>query len=142
MDDLITIQRPIQEVFAFITDHANDKLWKPFVTESRQISGGSIDVGTRFAIVTMAWGYRRAGEVEIVEYIPYQSFAYQAHDSIYPFIARFMFSETSAGTQICGEVEFQAKGLWKLFTPLFLLVIHTQSKQTFKRLKQILERDF
>ncbi len=142
MDDLVTIQRPIQEVFAFITDHANDKLWKPFVTESRQISVGSIGVGTRFEIVTTAWGYRRSGEVEIVECEPYCSFAYKAHDPIYPFVARSMFSETSAGTQIRGEVEFQATGLWKLFTPLFLLVIHTQSKQTFKRLQQILERDY
>ena len=64
MDDIITIYRPIQEVFAYVTDHANDKYWKPFATESRQVSAGPIGLGTRFEIVTTAWNYRRAGEAE------------------------------------------------------------------------------
>lgn len=140
MDDLGVINRPIQKVFAFVSDHSNDKLWKPFVTESRQISAGPIGVGTCFEIVIDAWGYRRAGEVEIVEYQPYHSFAYRANDQIYPFIARSTFSETPSGTQILGQVEFQTKGLWKLFTPLFLLFIRSQSRKTFNRLKQILEQ--
>ena len=140
MTDIIVIDRPIQEVFAFVADHSNDKLWKPFVTESRQISSGPIGVGTRFEIVTVTWGYRRAGEVEIVEYKPDQSFAYRVHDPIYPLVARSTFSETPSGTQIHGQVEFQAKGLWKLFTPLFLIFICSQSKQTFNRLKQIIEQ--
>ena len=140
MDDLVVIQRPIQEVFDYVADHSNDKYWKPFVTESRKVSTGPIGVGTRFEIVALAWGYRRAGEVEIVEYQPYCSFAYRANDPIYPFIARSTFSETPSGTQILGQVEFQTKGLWKLFTPLFLMFIRSQSRPTFNRLKQILEQ--
>ncbi len=53
-DDLVMINRPIQEVFAFVTDHANDKYWKPLVTESKKISTEPIGVGTRFEIVTVA----------------------------------------------------------------------------------------
>ena len=140
MDDLIIINRPIQEVFTFVTDHANDKLWKPFVTESRQTSPGAIGVGTRFEIITVARNYRRVGEVEVLEYQPYSFFVYRAHDKIYPFIAQLWFSEMGSGTQIRGNVEFQARGLWKLFTPLFLMLIRGQSKQTFNHLKQVIER--
>ena len=140
MDNLIMINRPIQEVFAFVTDHANDKYWKPFVTESRQITPGVIGVGTRFEIATVAWNYRRVGEVEVLEYEPYGFYVYRAHDKIYPFIAQLSFAEKGSGTQIWGNVEFQAKSLWKLFTPLFLMFIRRQSKQTFNRLKQVIER--
>jgi len=140
MDDLIVINRPLQEVFDYLIDHSNDKYWKPFVTESRKVTADPIDVGTRFEIIITTWGYRRSGEVEIVECEPYRSFAYKAHDPIYPFVARNMFSETPAGTQIRGQVEFQATGFWKLFTPLFLLFIRIQLKQTFNRLRQILEQ--
>jgi len=139
MDDLITINRPLREVFEYLVDHSNDKYWKPFVTESIKITPDPIGVGTRFEITTIAWGYRRSGEVEIVEYNPCHSFAYKVHDPIYPFVARSTFSETLSGTQIHGQVDFQAKGLEKLLVPLFLMVIRTQSNQTFKRLKQILE---
>src|SRR5678816_1039399 len=106
MDDLVIINRPIQEVFAFITDHANDKYWKPFVTESRKISAGPIGVGTRFEIVTVAGGYRRSGEVEILEYEPGRMFSYRGHDSHFPFVGQIMFLTTPSGTHLHGHVEF------------------------------------
>ena len=141
MDDLITIDRPIQEVFAYITDHANDKYWKPFVTESRQISPGPIGVGTRFEIVTVAWSYHHAGEVEVLEYEPHSYYVYRAHDKIFSFIARLWFSESpsASGTHMRGQVEFQAKGVGKALAPLFRMFMGSQSKQTFARLKQVIE---
>ena len=139
MDDLIIINRSVQEVFAYVTDHANDKYWKPFVTESRQISAGIIGVGTRFEIVTVAWGYRRSGEVEILEYEPDRIFTYRGHDRHFPFIGQLMFSTTPSGTHIHGRVEFQAQGFWKLLSPLPLMFFRSQTKSTFARLKQIME---
>jgi hypothetical protein len=139
MDDLISIDRPIQEVFAYVADHANDKYWKPFVTESRQVTAGQIGVGTRFEIVTVSWNYRHAGEVEILEYQPHSYYVYQAHDKIFSFIARLWFSESASGTEMRGQVEFQAKGAWKALTPLLRMFIRGQSKQTFARLKRVIE---
>jgi hypothetical protein len=139
MDDLTIINLPIQEIFAFVTDHANDKYWKPFVTESRQISAGAIGVGTRFEIVTVTWGYQRTGEVEVLAYEPYNSYVYRSNDKLLPFVAQLSFSSTSSGTHIQGHVEFHAQGLWKLFTSLLLIFFRGQSKQTFARLKHIME---
>ena len=139
MDDLVIINRPIEEVFAFVTDHTNDKYWKPFVTESRKISTDSIGVGTRFEIVTVVWGHRRAGEVEILEYEPYSSFVYKGHDQIFPFIGQLWFSTAPPGTHLRGQVEFPAHGLWKLLAPLPLMFFRSQTKSTFARLKQVLE---
>jgi uncharacterized protein YndB with AHSA1/START domain len=138
MEDLV-INRPVQEVFAFVSDHSNDRLWKPFVTESRQISAGPIGVGTRFEIVTVAWGYRHSGEVEILEYEPDRMFAYRGHDRHFPFVARLMFSTTPSGTHIRGHVEFQARGMWKLLSTLPLMFFRSQTKRTFVRLKQVIE---
>ena len=139
MDDLVVINRPIQEVFAFVTDHANDKYWKPFVTESRQISAGGIGVGARFEIVTVTWGYRRAGEVEVLAYEPYSSYVYRSNDKLLPFVAQLSFSSTSSGTHIQGHVEFHAQGLGKIFAPFLAIFFRSQSKQTFARLKQVME---
>jgi polyketide cyclase/dehydrase/lipid transport protein len=140
MDDLVIINRPIQDVFAYVTDHANDKYWKPFVTESRKVSAGTIGVGTRFEIVTVAWGYRRSGEVEILEYEPERMFKYRGHDRYFPFIGQLMFSKVPSGTHIHGHVEFQAQGVWKLLSPLPLMFFRSQTKQTFNYLKQIIEQ--
>jgi Polyketide cyclase / dehydrase and lipid transport len=139
MDDLVVINRSIKEVFAFVSDHSNDNLWKPFVTESRQISAGPIGVGTRFEIVTVAWGYRRSGEVEVLEYEPQSLYVYRANDKLLPFIAQLTFAPVPSGTAICGQVKFQAHGMWKLLSPLPLMFFRSQTKRTFARLKQVLE---
>jgi len=139
MDDLVIINRPIEEVFAFVTDHSNDKLWKPFVTESRQISTGAIGPGTRFEIVTVAWNYRRAGEVEVLEYDPYHLYTYRGNDEIFPFVAQLSFAPVPSGTAIRGHVEFQAQGLWKLLAPVPLMFFRSQTRPTFNRLKEIME---
>jgi hypothetical protein len=36
-------------------------------------------------------------------------------------------------------VEFQARGFWKLLSPLPLLFFRSQTKRTFLRLKQVME---
>jgi len=139
MDNLVVISRPIQEVFAFVTDHANDKYWKPFVTESRQITTGSIGLGTRFEIVTIAGNYRRAGEVEVLEYKPYHLYVYRGNDKLFPFVAQLSFASVPSGTTIRGHVKFHAQGLWKLLAPFPLMFFRSQTKTTFTRLKQVLE---
>ena len=139
MDDLTTINCPIQDVFAFVTDHANDKRWKPFVTESRKISPGLIGKGTLFEIAVTTWNQRFAGQVEILEYEPYHWYVYRSNSQPFPFVAQLEFSSNSSGTHIRGHVQFQAKGLWKVFTPLFLLFFRSQTKQTFARLKTVIE---
>ena len=139
MDDLVIIDRPIQEVFAFVTDHSNDKLWKPFVTESRQISTGPIGVGTRFEIVTVAWGYRRTGTVEILEYELDRRFVYRGNDRAFSFVGQLWFSEVQSGTHLQGHVAFQAQGLWKVLALIPVLFFRLQSKSTFAHLKQVME---
>jgi hypothetical protein len=139
MDDLIVINRSIQEVFAYVTNHANDKFWKPFVTESRQVSTGAIGVGTLFEIVTTTWKQRSTGQVEILEYKPYSWYVYKSNSQPFHFVAQLLFSPTPSGTQLQGQVTFHAKGLWKLFTPFLAIFFHSQTKQTFTRLKQVME---
>lgn len=107
--------------------------------ESRQISAGPIGVGTRFEIVTVAWGYHRSGEVEILVYEPDRMFAYRGHDRHFPFVGQLMFSTTPSGTRIRGHVQFQARGVWKLLSPLPLMFFRSQTKRTFVRLKQVIE---
>jgi Polyketide cyclase / dehydrase and lipid transport. len=139
MDNIVIINRPIQEVFAFVTDHANDKQWKPFVVESRQVSAGPINVGTMFEVTVVSWNRHIPGHVEVLEYEPYRWYAYKSHSQPLPFIASLSFTPTPSGTAIRGDVKFQARGAWRWLTPLLLIIIRSQSKQTFARLKKVMD---
>ena len=141
MDNLIVVNRPIQEVFEFMTNQSNAKLWKPFVTESRQITNGEIGVGTQFIEGIDVLNRHFSGIVEILEYQPYHWFAYKTREEPYPFslFAQMSFEETPAGTLIRGHVDFQGHGLfWNWLTPLIRLFFKSQSK-SFYRFKQIVE---
>lgn len=139
MDELITIRLPVEQVFAFVTDHANDKLWKTFVTESRMISSGRIGKGTLFEVVIAPGGRRIAGQVEILEYEPHRWYVYRSNSQLIPFVAQMEFSSVPDGTHIRGHVEFQTKGIWTFIAPLFLIFFRSQTKRTFARLKTVLE---
>jgi len=139
VDDLVVINLPIQEVFAYVTDHANDKYWKPFVTESRQVSAGPIGVGTLFEVVIVTLKRRMADQVEVLEYEPYHWYVYRSNSQLFAFTVQLSFSTVASGTHIQGHVKFHAQELWKLFTPFLALFFRSQSKQTFAHLKQVME---
>ena len=139
MDDLVIIHLPIQEVFAYVTDHANDKYWKPFVTESRKISAGPIGVGTLFEVVVVTLKRRIADQVEVLEYEPSHWYVYSSNNPLFAFTAQLSVSTVASGTHIQGHVNFHARGVWKLFTPFLAMFFRSQSKQTFARLKQVME---
>jgi len=139
MNDLVTINRPPQDVFDFVANHANDKLWKPFVTVSKQISAGAIGVGTRFEVGTLISNRYFASNVEIVEYEPHRWYVYKSNAQPFPFIAQLSFESITSGTAIRGQVEFQAHGLWKVFAPIIQAFFKSQEKHTFSQLKKVLE---
>jgi len=139
MNDLVTINRPIKDVFEFVANHANDKLWKPFVTTSKQTSTGHIGVGTRFEVGMVTWNHYLASTVEIVEYEPYRWYVYKSCTPPFHFVAHLSFASVALGTELRGYVEFQARGLWKLLKPLIKTFFKSQEKHTFSKLKKILE---
>src|SRR5215208_1276216 len=48
VDQSVVIERPLEEVFAFLADPENDAQWTPMVTETRKTSEGPLGVGTRY----------------------------------------------------------------------------------------------
>ena len=139
MDDLVTINRPTQDVFEFVANHANDKLWKPFVTVSKQISAGAIGTGTQFEVGMMILNRYFASNVEIIEYEPYSWYVYKSGAEPFPFVAHLAFASVPSGTAIRGYIEFQIYGLWSWFAPFVRIFFKSQEKHTFSQLKKVLE---
>jgi uncharacterized membrane protein len=45
-----TIDRPVEDVFAYVADVANDPAWHTDVVEGRKVSDGPIGTGSRLQI--------------------------------------------------------------------------------------------
>jgi uncharacterized protein YndB with AHSA1/START domain len=64
----ITIGRPPDEVFDLVGNPDNDTKWGTLIAESRQVSPGSVSVGTQFEQMATFLGARLAAEIEVTEY--------------------------------------------------------------------------
>ncbi|MCW2991539.1 MAG: hypothetical protein JWM73_2133, partial [Solirubrobacterales bacterium] len=62
------IDRPIEEVFAFLADGTNDKKFSPRVQEIRQTTDGPPGVGTRFASTVKDAGMTTEREFELTAF--------------------------------------------------------------------------
>jgi carbon monoxide dehydrogenase subunit G len=63
------VDRPIEEVFAFLANGENDVKFSPRVQEIRKLTDGPIGVGTRFASTVKDAGMTTKREFELTEFV-------------------------------------------------------------------------
>jgi hypothetical protein len=66
----IVIDRPLEEVFAFVTDPHNNALWCGWFIESEVTSNGPIGVGTTFRNVATFLGKRIEADAVVTSWEP------------------------------------------------------------------------
>ena len=68
----IVVERPIEEVFAFVTDARNDPLWQAAagLWESRLLPEGPVGVGTQILELWHAMGVKAQATSEVTTYEP------------------------------------------------------------------------
>src|SRR3954453_2610044 len=65
-----TINRPLDEVFAFLSDGTNDRKFSPRVQEITKTTDGPIGVGTVYKSTVNDAGMKSAREFELTEFVP------------------------------------------------------------------------
>jgi uncharacterized membrane protein len=110
-ENTIRIDRPVEELFAFLSDFENIPKWNYYVLEVRQLSEGSIGVGTTYHQI------RKTDEQDfrIIEFEPGHTVAVKTLPQSSPsFERKFTLYEEGDTTRLRDE--------WKLDTgrPAFL----------------------
>lgn len=135
----IVVNRPVSEVFAYVTDVSNLAEWQGGVVEARQVSEGPVGVGTRFTEVRKFLGRRIESALEVTEHEPDRRFSLNVASGPVPFEVRHTFEAIDGGTRIRVEGEGEPGGFFKMAEPL----VARQAKRTFEHdfatLKDILE---
>jgi len=96
-ENTIVIQRPVEEVFAFVADFENVPKWNYYVMSVRQRSEGAIGEGTIYHQI------RKGDEqdFQVTEYQPNQTIAVKTTPGSQPrFERRFVFKPVEGGTRI------------------------------------------
>ena len=140
IENSITINRPIEEVFAFVTDVRNDVKWRSDVVESKVTSSGSLGVGATFEFASEFMGRKIETEVEMTAYDPPKRFAWKSIKSPIPVSAVTTFEAVADGTLVVDTADFEPGGFFKIAEPLLIKQAQSAAEKDMKKLKELLEK--
>jgi uncharacterized protein YndB with AHSA1/START domain len=141
LDKSVVIERPLEEVFAFVANRENDALWAPVVTETRKTTEGPLDVGTTYEQAGRFLGRNLEMHFEVTEYEPNRKIG-QRLMSQGRLVATSVCSveAVSGGTRLTLTGEAQTGGFfWLLPDRIMLFPAQRIMGVALRNLKELLE---
>ncbi len=136
----VVIDRPVEEVFAFVTDLNNDPLWQSTSLETEQTSEGPVDAGTTFRNTSKFLGRRIDSTYEVTENDPPHKQCVRITSGPIPGSGCYLFEPANGGsTRFTQIFEAEAGGFFRLAEPLVARAIRRQMEADMETLKDLLE---
>jgi len=141
----VVINRPVEEVFEFVTNPKNDVLWQSGVLESEQTSEGPMGVGTMVRSVSQSLGRRMESLSEITEYEPNTKIKYKVTSGPMTGEPSCTFEPVEGGTRLTfvgeGEIGGFFKRLVGLADSIVVRMMQRGVETDLANLKDILEAE-
>ena len=135
----IAIRRPIEDVFAVLTDVEKTGSWFPGDVEEHWTSPPPHGVGsTRHAVVRMR-GRRSENDAVVVEYDPPHKAAMAGTTPNAPFVATLVFSRDGDATLVEVTTEFALRGAARIAGPFFAAWYGRAWVRGLRTLKRLME---
>lgn len=115
----VSIKRPVDEVFHFILDGENNMLWRPSLTDIKNATGESLEVGTTFIQgMKGPFGRRISGDYEITsceknKFISFQVISGPARPN-----GTYDFEYNGTETKVTFTLSYRPKGIARFMDPM------------------------
>ena len=133
------IARPIDEVFAFVSDPGNFPQWNSAVQAVHKTSEGERGVGSTYSMERQLPSGRARNELEIVACESPNEFAIRTTSGPTPFLYRYSLSTENGATVVQLDAHVELEGAPSLLGPLARRAVKKGVDDNFSTLKRILE---
>jgi hypothetical protein len=137
------IERPVEQVFAFVSDPTNDVKWHWTVLRAWRTSEGPIDVGSTFKWDAKFLG-RREADVEITRCEPNHAVATLVKSGWMQVIVTYLVAPEDGATRITRRTEIPLPRLLRWLDPLVRPIARPYANKDngdhLRKLKEELER--
>lgn len=134
----VEIEKPVDEVFAFVANLENTPRWNGDVVKAKKMSAGPIEAGTVFR--QYRDGPAGAGEaVAITAHWPHERLEVRARLAESPAQMTYEFDEVDGVTRLINEVVIEPKGVMRLITPVVESRVEHSVAENLAELKRVLE---
>jgi uncharacterized membrane protein len=135
----VVILKPIEEVFAYSNDPANNKNWQEGLVESRITSSGPIGVGTQMTDVRKFLGQKMDSKLEVTAYEPNKRTSLKTLSGPVRFEITQTYEPAEGGTRLTMIGEGEPGGVFKLAEGAVKKQFETQLQGDLERLKKVME---
>jgi uncharacterized membrane protein len=139
VESSIVINHPLDEVFAFAGDFANDTQWFTPVVESTPTSDEPMGVGKTFKRAGRLMGMRMGEMAEVTEYEPGKKSCFKSTSGPIPNTNCRTFASEGAGTRVTIVLEATPGGFFKLMQPMLASAMN-KAESNLATLKSLLEK--
>ncbi|HJP65143.1 MAG TPA: SRPBCC family protein [Actinomycetota bacterium] len=137
--DTIAIDRPVEDVFAYVTDVTNDPAWHTDVLEARKVSEGPIGVGTVWHSKFRPSMGISEGEMRVVTFEPNRRQVMQGDvGPMHPTLT-YELEPVDGGTRFTRHVQISVTGWMKIMSPMIGMMLPKQNRGFLANLKRVME---
>lgn len=135
----IRIDRPPNDVFAYVTDPAKFPRWQSEVIEAELLSDGPMAAGSRARGVGKFLGRRLEVTIEVTAFEPGRKFAFRSLTGPVKSENSFTFEQSDRGTMVTESADAEMGGFLGLADPLIGRTLQRQFETNLATLKDLLE---
>ena len=135
----VLINRPIEEVFAFVTNLENETRWQP---EIKSVTlDGPLQTGGTFRETRVTFGRRYDWHFRITQFQPPFHITIETISGTTPYSGSRIFEAVNGSTRVTERGELKTSGLLCLFDPILAHLSQKPLQKAYNRLKVLLETE-
>ena len=139
LEKSVHINKPVAEVFAFLTEFSNDAKWQSDLVRSEQTSPGPLGVGTTALYVQKFMGTELNSNVVVTAYEPPKRFAAKTTSGPVQYDYVLTFEDMGGGTHVTMTFKGEPGGLFKVAEGLVKGELGKGLDRDLAKLKALLE---
>ena len=133
------INRPVEDVFAFMSNPENDPQWQSETTETKITSQGPMGVGTTYQDVGYFLGRRIESIYEFTEYEVNRKFSLKTTSGPLPIEATVIYESVEEGTKVTFTAGGEVGGFFRVAEPLVSRMVQRTWTANYANLKDLME---
>lgn len=143
IDESITIERDAEDVFAFVSNPANDPVWQSGVETSEIVDGTEVRVGTRIRNVGRFLGRKLEFILEVTQHDPPKIQAVETVEGPFSYTSTTTVEPQGAGCRLTltGEAPSLGGFFGKISDPLVVKMFAREVRGDLEKLKVLLEEE-
>jgi uncharacterized protein YndB with AHSA1/START domain len=132
------VQRPIEEVFAVLSDASNTPKWSSGMQTVAKTSDGPTGVGTTYHYTSKLFGRRLEGDSKVTAYETDRRLAV-ASTAPFPVTITMAMEQVDGGTRVEQTVDAEPGGFFKLAQPLLSTMMKRQVQGDLETFRDLMD---